>query len=71
MTLSHSRHIDFDAAKAVGLKVVALEKDDDIQNAFLTVHHACMLTMSATSAVKLVENQNGVAVVQAANLAGG
>lgn len=71
LTLSHSRHIDFDAAKAVGLKVVPLEKDDDIQNAFLTVHHACMLTMSATSAVKLVENQNGVAVVQAASLAGG
>ncbi|HEY8082847.1 MAG TPA: hypothetical protein VIE64_04735 [Solirubrobacterales bacterium] len=70
LTLSHSRHIDFEAAKGIGLKVMPLEKDDGIQNAFLTVHHACMLTMSATSAVKLVENQNGVAVVQAANLGG-
>lgn len=68
LTLSHSRHIDFEAAKGVGLKVVPLEDDDEIQNAFLTVHHACMLTMSATAAVKLVENQNGVAVVQAASL---
>ncbi len=68
LTLSHSRHIDFEAAKGVGLKVVPLEKDDAVQNAFLTVHHACMLTMSATPTVKLVENQDGVAVVQAANL---
>jgi hypothetical protein len=67
LTLSHSRHIDFAAAKSIGLKVVALEKDNDLQNAFLTVHHACMLTLSATSAVKLVENQDGVAVVQAAS----
>jgi membrane-bound ClpP family serine protease len=68
-TLSHARHIDFDAAKKAGLKVVALEKDDDEQNAFLTAHHACMLTLSATSAIKLVENQSGVAVVQAASAA--
>lgn len=64
LTLSHARHIDFDAAKALGLKVVPLEKDDDLQNAFLTVHHACMLTLSATAAIKLIENQDGVAVIQ-------
>lgn len=64
LTLSHSRHIDFDAAKELGLTVTPLEEDDDLQNAFLTAHHACMLTMSATVAVKLVENQSGVAVVQ-------
>lgn len=65
LTLSHARHIDFKTAKGLGLKVIALEKDDELQNAFLTVHHACMLTLSATPAIKLVENQDGVAVVQA------
>jgi len=64
-TYSHSRHIDFDAAKQMGLKVVAMEDDDKLQNALLTVHHACMLTLSGTSAVKLVENQDGDAIVQA------
>ncbi|HEV2771444.1 MAG TPA: hypothetical protein VGV57_01220 [Thermoleophilaceae bacterium] len=64
LTLSHARHIDFDAAKKVGLKVTPLERDDNLQNAFLTVHHACMLTFSATAAVKLVENQKGEATIQ-------
>lgn len=63
-TYSHSRHIDFEAAKKIGLRVTAMESNDDLQNAFLTVHHACMLTLSGTSAVKLVENQEGDAVVQ-------
>ena len=64
LTLSHARHIDFKDAKALGLKVVPMEKDDELQNDFLTVHHACMLTLSATPAVKLIENQDGVAVIQ-------
>jgi len=67
LTYSHARHIDFDAAEKAGLKVVALEADDDLQNDFLTVHHACMLTMSSTAAVKLIENQNGDAAIQTMN----
>lgn len=67
MTFSHARHIDFEAAEAVGLRVVPLEADDDLQNDFLTVHHACMLTLSFTAALKLIENQAGDAVIHSMN----
>jgi hypothetical protein len=66
LTLSHARHIDFERADALGLKVTALEDDDELQDAVLTVHHLCVQTMSDTATVKLIENDGGVAFVQAA-----
>ena len=30
----------------------------------LTVHHACIQTLNATPAVKIIENHNGVAFIQ-------
>lgn len=66
LTKSHSRHISIDRAKDLGLKVVALEDDDDLQDAVLTVHHAFIQTLSATEAFKMVENHDGIAHIQRA-----
>lgn len=68
LTLSHSRHISKDRALGLGLKVAALETDDKLQEAALTVHHACIQTMAGTPAIKVIENHNGVAFVQQVQL---
>jgi ATP-dependent protease ClpP protease subunit len=68
LTLSHARHIDFAKAKEIGLNVTAIEEDDDLQDAILTVHHLCSQTLTDTSVVKLIENDKGVAFAQAAAL---
>ena len=56
---SHSRHFTFDFCKDLGLKVTALEDDQNLQEAVLSVHHSFIITMDATAATKLIENQNG------------
>lgn len=66
-TKMHGRHISKDRAKEIGLRVIDLEADPDLQDAVLSVHHACMLTFENTPAVKIVENQNGSAVIQSLN----
>lgn len=60
ITKSHSRHISMARAKQIGLNVVALEDDQVLQDAVLTVHHAMIQTLQETSIVKLIENQRGV-----------
>lgn len=63
LTLSHSRHISLQAARDMGLTVDALEDDNDLQDAVLSVHHAAIQTLSATPAVKIIENHNGVSYI--------
>ncbi len=63
-TRSHNRHIPLEAARRVGLVVDALEDDDRLQDAVLSVHHACMVTLAETAAVKLIENHEGRALIQ-------
>lgn len=70
-TYSHSRHIHSDELKNLGLRIVDLEGLDnrsiddckDLQDCVLTLHHAYMQTMSNTSAIKIVENHNGEAMI--------
>lgn len=69
LTMSHSRHISIDRIRELGLKVSALEDDDNLQEAVLTVHHACLHTMSGTPTIKLIENHNGQAFVQQVQIA--
>jgi hypothetical protein len=64
LTLSHARHIDYQRADQIGLNVTALEADDSLQDAVLTVHHLCMQTVADTPVVKLIENQDGVLFAQ-------
>lgn len=62
-TLSHARHVDPVQAKNLGLEITPLERDQALQDLVLTVHHACCHTFSGGSAVKIIENQNGTAVI--------
>lgn len=52
--------------REIGLKVDALEDNHKLQDAVLTVHHACVHTLSGTNAFKIIENQEGHAFVQQA-----
>ena len=64
LTKSHSRHISADRCQDMGLHIVALEKCQELQEAILSLHHACMLTFSATPAIKIIENHSGVAFIK-------
>ena len=70
-TFSHSRHIHIDELKALGLNIIELEGLDnrkisgckDLQDCVLTIHHAYMQSLSQTSAIKIIENHNGSAMI--------
>ena len=65
LTKSHSRHISMERAKNdAGVEIKALEDDQKLQDAVLTVHHACILTLQGTTACKLIENHTGMAYIQ-------
>jgi len=65
-TKIHSRHINITKAKEIGLKITDLENDDEFQDAVLSIHHCYMHTFSNSSAVKIIENHNGVATISIA-----
>lgn len=69
LTLSHNRHISISHAKDIGLNVKALEDDNKLQDAVLTVHHACIRTLEDTPALKIIENHYGVAFIKSVALA--
>lgn len=65
LTLSHDRHIPIDILKdKVGLKIIPLESDDDLQDKVLSVHHSCIISLTQTPAYKIIENQEGKAFIQ-------
>jgi len=64
LTKSHARHISYSKARDIGLKVSLLEDEPNLQEAVLSVHHACIHTLSGTGAYKIIENHNGVAFIQ-------
>lgn len=55
----HGRHIHAERCKSIGLKVAALEDDQELQDLVLTVHHACTQTLAQQNAAKLIENNLG------------
>lgn len=62
-TKSHARHIFMKRAKQFGLIVEGLEDDNTLQDTVLSVHHACMHSLTETAACKIVENHKGAAHV--------
>lgn len=66
LTKSHARHLSPNRCRDMGLKVLMLEDDQRLQDAVLSVHHACMLTLAGTGAFKIIENHKGVASVSVA-----
>lgn len=63
LTLAHNRHISIAKARDLGINVLALEDDQDLQDRVLAVHHATSQTLTETPAFKIIENQDGVAVI--------
>ena len=67
-TKTHSRHIGVQEAQEIfGDKIVVLEDDQRLQDAVLSLHHACIITLDATGAYKIIENQQGRAFMQMVN----
>jgi hypothetical protein len=61
---NHARHVHIDQCKRLGLHVVDLESDPQLQDLVLTVHHAFMQTLGeAVPVTKIVENHLGTAMV--------
>jgi hypothetical protein len=56
---SHGRRVSRDDARAQGLVITDLEKDHDLQDAVLSVHHAVQHSIGATAVAKIVENHLG------------
>ncbi len=63
---SHQRHFHIDECRKMGLKIIPLEEkgNEELQDKILTVHHCYMHTLMNTPAYKIIENQNGVAIVK-------
>lgn len=57
----HARHLHREECRAMGLKIVDLENDQVFQDLVLSLHHSFVITIEQTDAVKIIENQNGVA----------
>lgn len=65
VNLNHARHISADKCEEIGLKISRMEDDPNLQDLILSVHHACIHTLSSTNAFKIIENQTGSAFIQA------
>lgn len=65
---AHNRHLSAEKCKTIGLKIRDLEDDQRLQDAILSVHHTFIHTLSSTPAIKIIENHNGVAFIQAHQL---
>jgi len=63
VTAAHARHISLSKCEEIGLTIEKLEDDKKLQDLVLTVHHAYMHTFSMSPAIKIIENQLGVATV--------
>lgn len=59
-TLVHARHFGPTKAKEIGLKIYNLEKNNDLQEKVLSIHHAITYTFSMTnSLLKIIDNNLG------------
>ncbi len=61
---SHARHISKEKCKQIGLSIIDMEDDNDLQDLILTAHHAFMHTFTNSASVKIVENHLGVAYIE-------
>jgi membrane-bound ClpP family serine protease len=66
---SHNRHINPDTARALGINVVNLESDQELQEHVLTLHHTLTHSFTHTNAIKIIENHAGIAYVNQISVA--
>lgn len=57
--LTHGKPLQINELRHHGLNVLQLEKDQNLQDAVLSVFHATMITFDMTRCIKFVENQEG------------
>lgn len=62
--LSHARHLSLKKCRSINLAVEALEDDQKLQDAVLSIHNIFIHTLSSTPACKIIENHNGIAHIQ-------
>ena len=60
---NHGRHLNIDFCKRLGLKIIPLEDDPELQDLVLSIHHAFVITFDGSTAIKIIENQNGKRMV--------
>lgn len=70
LTMSHARHISIQYIQdnLPELNVKPLETDNLFQDLVLSIHHACIQTLAETPALKIIENQNGIAYIPSVSI---
>ena len=63
---THDRHLTPDICMSYGLNIRILENEPLLQDAILSVHHACIHTFTGTPAFKIIENHTGKAFIKLA-----
>ncbi|MEM8553271.1 MAG: S49 family peptidase [Pseudomonadota bacterium] len=58
-TTEHAHHFLIEKCQDMGLKVRAIEDDQELQEDILSVHHAFNATFARTNAIKIIQNANG------------
>src|SRR6266568_1439965 len=66
--MSHGRRVDRDALRAVGVRVIDLEADQELQDRVLSVFHAVSHTFTLSGTVKIIENHRGKGMFRAVNV---
>lgn len=64
----HGRHFNIEYCKSIGLKIHPLEENNEFQDKVLSVHHAYMICLDRTTTTKIIENQDGHAVIISARV---
>ena len=60
----HGRHISTETCRAQGLFIQDLEADQQLQDEVLSLHHAYMHTFGNSTAIKIIENAQGVSIIE-------
>lgn len=55
----HGQHLLIDKVREIGLTVVAIEDNQDLQGAILSAHHSYVATFARSSTIKIIENARG------------
>lgn len=61
---THSRHLNIQKCIDIGLKIRRIEDDNTLQDLILSIHHSSIHTLTQTNAFKIIENQDGKALIQ-------
>jgi hypothetical protein len=65
---SNDRHIYYKHAKDLGINVIDLREMKELQNILLEIHYHYIQTFAKTSALKIIENHEGISFIQNSKL---